>query len=171
MNLSEKTKAMLWKVFAVVIVITIAAWMILNPAPKHIEDTNGADNYALQTITEYDVVKHDMGTRGGPNTSEPLLMSGVKYSAFKFTGVQLMNSYHIFKGSDIVVDLMNFEIHSGNFAFYVVFDGEIVGEVKPDDTGMAMFEMRDVTKGGLVEYVIAGESAKFSFVATEEWTY
>ena len=176
MNVSEKTKKMLGAVGAVVLVIAIAAWMILNPGPEHIEDTNGADNYALQQITEADIIAHNMGTRGGLATSESYwsigsleISDGVEYSCKKFTGVYLLDSCTIFKGSDIHIFLGDFRIMSGNFAFYVVLDGQIIGEVKPDADGVGELLIENIEKTGTLEYIIAGESAQFRFIAPSVW--
>ncbi len=176
MQLSEATKKKLAWVFAIVLIVAVAAWMIFNPGPEHIEDTNGPDNYALQTINEHDVLAQKMSARGSLGEAEAHLdlgnvsfSSGTRYSSKKFTGVQLLYHTSLIKGSDIVVNLADFNVKSGNFAFYVVFDGEIVGEVKPDDMGLANFRLDNVNKSGLLEYVVAGESANVSFVAPLEW--
>ena len=176
MKLNEQTTKILGIVVAVVFVIVVAAWMILNPAPEHIEDTNGPDNYALQQITEADVVGHKMGSRGGLSTSETSwdfgffsVSNGMKYSCRKFTGVQRLHACTIFKGSDIHVYLANFKVRSGNFAFYVVLDDQIVGELVPDEFGTAEFILEDLDKTGSLEYIIAGESADFVFTAPVDW--
>ena len=176
MAISEGMKKTLGGVFAVVLLAVGAAWMLLNPGPEHIEDRNGPDNYSLQQITKEDVVALKMGSRGGPSESEtqwnfgPLsVSSGIKYSSRKFTGVYRLYSCTIFKGSDIYVQLADFQVKSGNFAFYVVFDGRVVGEVKPDEFGTAQFTMENVNKTGTLDYIIAGESANFSFVSPGEW--
>ena len=168
MKLNPKIKNILWWVFAVVLLVVCAVWFIADPPPEHIEDTNGADNYALQVITEDNVIKQDMGTRGTISQDEwqiAGISSGTKYSAKKFTGVYQVYTTNIFKGSDIHVSLAEFEITGGNFAFYIVFDGEIVGEIKPGDSATAEFTLENIEKNGALEYVIAGESAGFSFVA------
>ena len=61
--------------------------------------------------------------------------------------------------------MANFVVNEGNFAFYVVFDGQVIGQVIPDETGWAEFTYDGIDKTGTIEYVIAGESANFSFVA------
>ena len=149
--------------------------MLLNPGPPHIEDTNGADT-TLQSITEADVVALKMGTRGGVGQSEASLdvgafavSSGTKYSSNKFTGVYLLHRCTIFRGSDIHIILTDFEVKQGNFAFYVVLDGKIVGEVQPENGGFAELLIENIEKTATLEYIIAGESAKFNFTVTEKW--
>ena len=50
-----------------------------------------------------------------------------------------------------------------------MLDGKIVGEVKPDEFGIAEFILPDIEKTGTLEYIIAGESADFSFTAPMDW--
>lgn len=171
-----KKKNVLWIVFAVAIIVVCVVMFFINPGPEHIEDTNGADNYALQTITKQDVVKQEMGMRGTVNERETHLeiagwsvSEGIRYSSDKFTGVYMIHSSTLFKGSDIYVSLAEFEIKEGNFAFYIVFDGEVIGQVTPGDGAFSEFLFENVEKTGTLEYVIAGESASFEFVATADF--
>ena len=172
MNISPKTKNILWIVFAIAIVAVCLVMFILNPGPEHIEDTNGKDNYNLQIITEQDVVKQEMGARGTVRERETHLdiagwsvSDGIRYSSDKFTGVYMLYNTTLFKGSDIHVTLAEYEIKEGNFAFYIVFDGEVVGKIMPSDGAYSEFLLENVEKTGTLEYVIAGESASFEFVA------
>lgn len=172
MNINVKIKNILWVVFAVALVVVAAIWMLADPQLEHIEDTNGADNYSLQTITEQDVVEQKMGTKGSVSKSEVRLgnlSNGIKYSSEKFTGVYRLYTTTIFEGSDIYVSLAGFEIKEGNFAFYVVFDGEVVGKIEPDDFATAEFTLKNVEKTASLEYFIAGESASFEFIAPIGW--
>ena len=171
MNLSPKIKNVLWIVFAVVLVGVFIVWFQLDPIPEHIEDTNGADNYNLQTITEQDILGQKIGVRGTLSQRETHLdiagvniSSGVRYSSKKFTGVSLLHASTVFKGSDIYVTLAEFEIKEGNFAFYIIFDDEIIGKIIPSDSAYSEFLLKNVEKTGAVQYVIAGESASFEFV-------
>ena len=161
---------------AIAFVVVVVVWLIKNPGPEHIEDTNGLDNYALQQITAEDVVANKMGCRGGLSTSKSHwgiaginVSSGTKYSCKKFTGVSQLYMATVFAGSDVHVYLSDFRVNSGNFAFYVVLDGEIVGEVKPDDAGVAELIVENIDKTATLEYIIAGESANFEFTAPTEW--
>ena len=165
-----------WIVFVIVLVAVFVIWMFISPSPEHIEDTNGADNFSLQQISEKDVVDLKMGTKGTLSTSETHyefagleVSDGITYSSKKFTGVYLLHSYTAFKGSDIYVYLADFQRYEGNFAFYIVLDGKIIGEVEPDEFGVAEFLYENIDKNASVEYVLAAESASFSFIAPYEW--
>ncbi len=175
-NINPKTKNILIGIAVVAFLAVFAVWMLASPKPEHIEDTNGADNYALQTITEQDVVELKMGTRGSVSQSETQMnvaglsiSDGRKYSSNKFTGVYQIYAATLFKGSDIYVQLSEFEITEGNFAFYIVFDGEIVGQLTPGEVGVSEFTLENVEKTGSLEYIIAGESAAFEFIALSDW--
>jgi len=172
LNINPKVKNILIGVVVVIFLVVFAVWMLTSPRPEHIEDTNGADNYSLQTITEQDVVEQQMGSRGSINKNESQLgniSSGTKYSSKKFTGVNRLYTATIFKGSDIYVSLSSFEVKEGNFAFYIVFDGEVVGKLEPSDDVVSEFTLENVEKTGDLEYIIAGESANFSFVTFDEF--
>ena len=175
MNINKKTKDVLWVVFVVVFLVVFVFWMLASPRPDHIEDTNGKDNYILQTITERDVVDQKMNYTGviaETETEYPLsgfsVSSGKKYSSKKFTGVYRLYAATLFKGSDIYVSLGDFKVKEGNFAFYVVFDGKVVGKILPTESTIPEFTLKNVEKTATLEYVIAGESANFSFVAPTE---
>jgi len=176
LNIPQKAKNVLIGIAVVIFLVVFAVWMLASPRPDHIEDTNGADNYSLQTITEWDVVEQKMGTNGTVSESEIRydftglkISNGRKYSSNKFTGVYRLYTTTLFKGSDIYVDLAEFEIKEGNFAFYIVFDGEVVGQITPDEFGLSEFTLKNVDKTGDLEYVIAGESASFTFVVPTEF--
>ena len=173
---NEKLKKILAIAFAVVMVAGFLLWNYFNPGPEHIEDTNGADNYSLQQITEEDVIACKMGTRGGLTTTESSwdlgfmqVSNGVEYSCKKFTGVYLLHTATYFKGSDIDIYLADFYVESGNFAFYVVLDGEIIGQITPDNMGAVDLTIHNIEKTGTVEFIIAGESANFTFKLPLEW--
>ena len=176
MNIDIKNKKPLYIIGAVALAVVIGIYMFAAPLPDHIEDKNGADDYSLHTIKERDIVDKEMGSRGGVGTKKSKfsfgnvsVSDGVKYYCKKFTGVQLMYSAYLFKGSDIHLQLTEFKIEEGNFGFYIVFDGEVVGQVESDEFGNAEFLLENVEKSGTLEYVIAGESANFSFVSDTEW--
>ena len=62
--MTESLKNVLWKVFGVAMVVICVVCLVLDDT-EDIEDTNGADNYALQVITDQNIIKQDMGMVGG----------------------------------------------------------------------------------------------------------
>jgi hypothetical protein len=178
LNFGKGTRGgnVLWGAFAIAMVIVFVVLMIKNPRPDHIEDTNGPQNYTLQSITEQDVLDCKMGSRGAVSQEERKLTvggigisSGREYSSKKFTGVQILHTTNLAKGSDLFVSLAEFEVKEGNFVFYIVYDGEIVGQINPGEDVTADFLLNDVEKSATLEYVIAGESASFRFIPVSEF--
>ena len=157
--MNEKTKKTLILVAAAVFVVVVGAWLILG-GTEHIEDTNGADNYALQTITDENIIEMDMGAIGGPKISKNILQgSNVEFSAEKFTGVYEVFYDNFIGKSDFEVNLSGFEVKEGNFKMVVVHDDKIVATLEPDL--FVEYRLEDVT--GTVSLRIAGESASFIF--------
>lgn len=148
---------------AVVLLIVGVLWIIFGGI-EHIEDTNGADNFSIQTITEQQIVDLSMGSRGGPNISKSILTgNNLEFSAKKFSGVYEILYDNFIGESDFQLDLTNYVINGGNFALVVVHDGEIVATLEPDM--FVSYRMEDIT--GYVSLRIVGESADFSFNISE----
>lgn len=164
MKMNEKTKKILTLVAALVLVLAIGIWFLLDDT-SHIEDTNGPDNYKLQTITDGNIIKKNVGAIGGPDISRNTLLGDtVKFSAEKFTGVyEILYDNFIFE-SDFQVTLTAFEIYEGNFEIAVVYNDEIVATLEPGI--LSDYLLEDVT--GYVSLRIAGESASFIFYMTED---
>ena len=145
---------------AVVFVVAIiaAVIMLLNNPIEHIEDTNGADNYELQTITDDDIINMEMGCKGYSVTTNNITKM-TEISSGKFTGVYEVVYSNLLGKSDFVLNIYNFKVKSGNFKMAVVHDGEIVDVLTVESAENYILE--DVS--GTVSLVIAGESADFSF--------
>ena len=56
----DNLKKILVPVLIVIFVAVCGIWMFSTDA-EHIEDTNGADNYSLQQITDSNIIKMDIG--------------------------------------------------------------------------------------------------------------
>ena len=166
---NEPKHKVLWLCLIIAAIAVTIVWIALSPRPEHIEDTNGADNYELQQITEFDVIENKMGSVGTLSQSEVAGGDYVKYSSKKFTGVYLIDSYTIFKGSAVDLFFPEFHVKSGNFTFYAVLDGEIVGKINGDEFGSVNFTIDHIEKTGTLEYFIACESANFTFTVPAEF--
>ncbi len=142
----------------ILVVVIIGAVMLFNSDLEHIEDTNGAENFALQTITDEDIAKIEMGSLNvGISTNNITNMTEV--SSKKFTGVYEVLYINLLGKSDFVLNLYDFKVNSGNFKMVVVHDGKIVKTVNEKNYEEILIE--DIN--GTVSLVIAGESADFSF--------
>ena len=125
---------------------------------EHIEDTNGADNYTLQTITDENIIHLDMGSLG-VNESWDSITNITTYSSKKFSGV-----YEIF-GENVITNryeiiLNHARVDEGNFRMVVVINDEIVHEFVLNELTQSVV-LTDVR--GYLSLRIAGESAKFMF--------
>ena len=154
-------KKLLLIVAAVILAVVVVVWLIVG-GTKHIDDTNGADNYTLQTITDKDIIDMDMGSAGSFKRSK-VVGSSMEFSSEKFTGVDEILFDNFVGTSDFVINLTNYEIHGGNFKMVVVHNDKIVATLEP---GMFVdYRLENVT--GTVSLRIAGESASFKFFMDE----
>lgn len=154
---SPKQNNLLYILIAVAVVV-ICGYSFLNSDLKHIEDTNGPDDYTLTTITDENIIKQDMGALN-VSKSIGLLNDGVTFKSDKFTGVYRVFQTNFFFDSDFLMDVAGFWVNNGNFRMCIVNDGKIIANVEP---GMfATCELSDLN--GSFELVIAGESADFEF--------
>ncbi len=163
MKLSEKTKKALLTVGAVVLIAVAGVWFLFG-GTGHIEDTNGADNFSLQAISDREIIDISTGSVGGPKISRSVLTGNtVEFSAEKFTGVYEILYDNFIGKSDFVLDITNYNIHGGNFKMVVVHNDEIVAELEPDM--FVEYRLEDVK--GYVSLRIAGESSSFTFSMSE----
>lgn len=154
-------KKLLLIIAAVILAVVVVVWLFVG-GTKHIEDTNGDDNYALQTITDKDIIDKDMDSVGSFKKSK-VAGSSMEFSSEKFTGVYEILFDNFVGSSDFVIKLTNYEIHGGNFKMVVVHNDKIVATLEP---GMYVdYCLDNVT--GTVSLRIAGESASFKFFMDE----
>ncbi len=157
MKLNEKTKKTLITIGAVILIVVAVIWF-MQDGLKHIEDTNGADNYNLQTITDANIINRDIGAMG-LNTSTDSITNTTSYSSKKFTGVEEIY------GENITTNRMEFNINhaqvtEGNFKIALLVNDKIVHEFKLNEL-MQTHVIENVS--GYVSLRIAGESANFMF--------
>ena len=142
-----------------VVMVGAGIFFFLSSDVEHIEDTNGADNYELTTITDQNIIKMDIGALGSSRSKSILSGDLVKFSSKKFTGVEeIMYNNYIGK-SDVYFQLLNYEITGGNFKLVVVLNDEIIDEIEP---GMIVDYRLDDIKGTF-SLRIVGESASYKF--------
>ncbi len=157
MNLNEKTKKILIRTSALVLIVVAVVWFIQTDL-EHIEDTNGADNYNLQTITDMNIINRDIGPMG-LKKSNSIVTNTISYSSKKFTGVEEIY------GENIVATRMEFNINhahvtEGNFKIVLLVDDEIVHEFKLNEL-IQTYVLENPS--GYVSLRIAGESVNFMF--------
>ena len=126
--------------------------------PEHIEDTNGAENFELQEITDENICKLDIGALYYVR-SESIIADTVTYKSNKFSGVSEVFSENII-ANRFEITVNHARVDAGNFKMVLCVDDEIVHTFALNELTQT-FVLEDVC--GTVSLRIAGESAKFQF--------
>jgi hypothetical protein len=148
------------RIFALLLTLALALSLTACGSVK-IEDTNGPDNFALNTITDQNILKRDLPSGGYGTKTSGLLSKTVTHSGKDFSGVVEVLWTDMIAG-DFVLDLMDFTVTGGNFRMVLVHEGAIVADIAPGTTEIVLKDVK-----GDVALRIAGESADFSFSMTE----
>ncbi|MBR2886403.1 MAG: hypothetical protein IKB93_16695 [Clostridia bacterium] len=157
MKLNEKIKKIIAGTAGIILIAVAVIWF-MQDGLEHIEDTNGAENYDLQTITDANIINRDVGAMG-LQTSTDAITNTVTYSSKKFTGVEEIY------GENIAANRMEFTINhasvtEGNFKIVLLVDDEIVHEFKLNELTQTYILEKP---SGYVSLRVAGESANFMF--------
>ena len=126
--------------------------------PEHIEDTNGAENFELQEITDENICKLDIGALYYVR-SESIIADTVTYKSNKFSGVSEVFSENIITNR-FEITVNHARVDAGNFKMVLCVDDEIVHTFALNELTQT-FVLEDVC--GTVSFRIAGESARFQF--------
>ena len=153
----EKLKKILLGI-GIILVLGIFAVSMLTSDIEHIEDTNGADNYSLQQITDDNIIKKDIGALNLSETRSVLSNMPV-YSSEKFTGVSEIYMTNII-GNRFDITVYNMVVNAGNFKIVLVHNDEIIHEFKLNEL-TETYTLKNPE--GAVALRIAGESADFEF--------
>ena len=153
--MSGKLKKIIAILGAVVLVAVATVWFMSSDL-KHIEDTNGADNYSLQTITDSNIINRDVGAMG-LNIHKSAVSGVTAYSSKKFTGVEEIYGNNIW-GNRFEITVNHARVDSGNFRIVLLEDDRIVHEFRLNElTQTYVLE----NPSGYISLRIAGESADF----------
>lgn len=144
------------------VLIVVMAIGLMGCSLEHIEDTNGAEDYSLTTITDQQIIDGNMGTLNMKKKTGAF--SGmVEFYSDQFTGVyEIVYDDYIYV-SEVLLQLYDFTVTAGNFKMCVIHEDQIVAVLEPGD--LVEYRLEDVS--GMVRLVIAGESAAFHFEMTE----
>ncbi len=153
----NKLKKILVPALIVIFVAVCGIWMFSSDL-EHIEDTNGADNYSLQTITDENIINLDIGALNYSESTDNITNT-TTYSSDKFTGVAEIYGSNYF-GSTLEFRVNHAQVTQGNFKMVIVVDDEIVHEFELNELTQT-YTLENVT--GYVALRIAGESAEFMF--------
>ena len=146
---------MMKRLIALVIAVVMLA-CLTSCGLKHIEDTNGADNFELQQITDENICKMDIGALN-ISESEDIIGETVTYKSNKFTGVSEVFYENIITNR-FEITINHARVDAGNFKMVLCVDDEIVHTFTLNELSQT-YVLEDVR--GTVSLRIAGESAKF----------
>lgn len=148
-------KILIWVgAIAIVVVCVVLAF---TDDLEHIEDTNGADNYSLQTITDENIINQDTGAMG-LKIHSGVVSDTTTYSSDKFTGVEEIFGENMV-ANRFEITVYHAQVNSGNFKIVLLEDDEIVHEFKLNEL-MQTYVLENPS--GYVSLRIAGESADFT---------
>ena len=140
------------------LIITISILMICFMTScksfKQIKDTNGPDDYTLNTITDEDIIKGFNSVSIGSIDSSKNNVYNLKVN--KFSGVNRIYKKD-FKDKTITLEITS-KVESGNFKIAIVVDDKIVETIPANTTKTVVTE---VTKGNY-SIRVAGEETKFT---------
>ena len=148
------------RIFALLLTLALALSLTACGSVK-IEDTNGTDNFALNTITDQNILNLDLPSGGYGTKTSGLLSKTVTHSGKDFSGVVEVLWTDMIAG-DFVLDLMDYTVTGGNFRMVVVNEDRIIADIEPGTTQILLEGVK-----GRVALRIAGESAAYSFSMTE----
>lgn len=127
-----------------------------------IADENGPDDTSLATITEENIINMDLGASSysmSPSSEDENYMNSLtKFKGSEFSGVAEIYYTNFLGKSDVIVNLENIVVNSGNFKVVVLLNDEIVHEFNNEDMAQS-FRMDDIK--GYYSVRIVGESADF----------
>lgn len=126
------------------------------------EDTNGQDDFSLQTITDENIIHLETGASGLKYSEENLgdIIHSSEYSSKKFNGVEQIYLMDFIGASDIHVYIGHMNVKSGNFKLVAVNNDKIIHEFDLD-TFNEEIVFEDIT--GTFSVHVAGERAAFDF--------
>ena len=125
------------------------------------EDTNGNNNFKLQTITDQDIIHLKTGSSN--LTYKETNIGGIKSSEYKsknFNGVEQLYLTDYIMKSDVCIYIGHMSVNSGNFRLVVINNDEIIKDIPLDVFGEE-FWFYDIK--GPFSIHVAGESANFTF--------
>ncbi len=145
----------------VCLLLVICMSFVLMSCGKEYEDTNGADDFTLQTITDENIIHLETGASN--LTYKEKEVAGVKsteYSSKNFNGVEQLYLTGFWGKSDVRVYIGHMNVKSGNFKLVAINNDEIIHEFALD-TFSEEFIFEDLE--GDFSIHLAGESAAFDF--------
>jgi len=144
------------------ITLVLLLTLILSGCGTKYEDTNGNDDYTLQTITDENIIKLETGASGLKYTENHLgeIIASYEYSSKNFNGVEQIYLTNFVLPSDIEIYIGHMNVKKGNFRLVVINEEKIIFDIPLDAFGDT-FRFENLT--GSFSVHVAGESAAFEF--------
>lgn len=143
-----------------IILVCCMCFVLTGCGPEY-EDTNGEDNFKLQSITDDDIINLATGASGLTYKEQNIAgLHSSEYSSKNFNGVEQLYLTSFIAKSDVEIYIGHMSVESGNFKLVVINNEKIIREI-PLDTFNKSFYFEDLE--GDFSVHVAGESAKFDF--------
>ena len=142
------------------ILICLYLCVFLFACGEEYADTNGADNYTLQTITDSNIINLELGASGLGYKEQNIagVVFSNEYYSKNFNGVERIYNTNFILPSDVMIYIGYLTVDSGNFRMVIVNDDKIIYDV---ESGAFNEMLRfDNLKGNFAIH-LAGESADF----------
>lgn len=151
------TKPVLLFIIAVILASALAS---CESGKMHIEDTNGADDVSLCTLTEEDIL-------GRPSyisymSIENSVNDSYRLTVDKLSGVS--EAKKITVGADAVTLTYTVEVSEGNLRVCIVKDGAVVADLAVNGGEQQL----TLSEKGTYRVIVAGESAKIAFALSQD---
>ena len=123
-------------ILAVILMMSLA--LVSCKAFKQYEDTNGKDNYSLQSITEEEIIKNNSCLKVGAVSSKSTKngVTSITESVFTFDGVEKI---HSLKAGSYTITV-DYTIQNGNGRFVITNGSKIIHDFVINETNQ-VFEL------------------------------
>ena len=142
-----------------ILFILITLSLVFLTGCGHIEDTNGQDDFSLETISEDDIISNSSSASTVSFTKT--VGNKTEVSIKKFSGVKSIYKKYSADG-EYTFDF-DVKCNSGNLAVFLVYDDEIVKIIPVNETSSFSYSFE-----GTFEVKIAGESANLEITFVVE---
>ena len=142
----------------VIAAAVVCVFLLGNDDKGHIADTNGAENFALQSITDENIINRDISSVGFRQSYDSITGT-TSYHSERFSGVVEVYGENV-TATRMELVVNHAKVTEGNFRLVLMVNDEIVHEFSLNElTQTYVLENAE----GYVSLRAAGESANFVF--------
>lgn len=143
------------RIFAIILLCMLVT-LSLTACVEHIEDTNGDDNFSLETITDSDIESGVISTVI-EGESKQTVVNKTTYKVKKLSGIKKLEEFDVIKSFTITSDMT---VSAGNCRLVLLKNSKIFKDLNINGSERLTFD------GGSYSLVVAGESAELSLTYT-----